>query len=437
MKKLIVVLLVLLALGAFLFWKFGPKIETPLTQQPVTLKYWGLWEEEALLKSVLVEFEKTHSNIKVSYQRQSSVNYRTRVQSQIESGAGPDVFMLHNSWTDMYYTRGDLSPAPIGVFTIQDYKNTFYPVVADSFIRKNQIYGAPMEIDGLAMFVNEELISGVGGQIPRSWQQFVDVATRATAISSNGKIQTSGAAMGLTGNVDHWSDLLGLLLLQQGVDLNASPLKLADPKAAEVLSFFTSFAKDPARKTWDKNMPSSTQAFAQNRLAFYFAPSWRAFDLRAMNPNLKFKVFPVPQLAGKNVAWASFWAQAVSAKSQHQAESWELVKFLTSAQATQALYQSAAKVRLFGQPYARVDLAQQLTQDPIVGAFITQGPIYKSWYLSSNTFDSGINDAMIKYFEDGVNATVGGQDPQAALQTVEKGAAQVLETFSKSPQGAK
>lgn len=372
-----------------------------------------------------------HSNIKVNYQRQSSVNYRTRVQSQIESGTGPDVFMIHNSWTNMFYNRGNLSPAPVGEFSVEDYKNTFYPVAADSFIRNNQIYAAPMEVDGLAMFVNEELIAGVGGQIPRSWQQFVDVATRATVVSSDGKIQTSGAALGLTGNVDHWPDILGLLLLQQGVDLNANPPKLTDTKSAEVLSFFTSFTKDPARKTWDKNMPSSTQAFAQNRLAFYFAPSWRAHELRAINPNLKFKVVAVPQLSNKSIGWASFWAQVVSAKSGHQAESWELVKFLTSSQATQALYQAGSKVRLFGQPYARVDLATQLAQDPLVGAFITQGPIYKSWYLSSNTFDAGLNDEMIKYWEDGINATLAGTDPRTALQTVDLGVQQVLDKYTK------
>lgn len=383
------------------------------------------------MKPILAEFESMHSNIKVNYQRQSSVNYRTRVQSQIEAGSGPDVFMIHNSWTNMFYNRGNLSPAPAGAFSLEDYKNTFYPVAADSFIRNNQIYGVPMEIDGLAMFVNEDLISGVGGQIPRSWQQFVDIATRATVISADGKIQTSGAALGLTGNIDHWPDILGLLLLQQGIDLNTTPVSLANTKASEVLTFFTSFTKDPARKTWDKNMPSSTQAFAQNRLAFYFAPSWRAHELRQINPNLKFKVVGVPQLSGKNVAWASFWAQAVSSKSQHQAEAWELVKYLVSAQSTQAMYQSASKTRLFGEPYARVDLSAQLSQDPLVGAFITQGPIYKSWYLSSNTFDSGINDAMIKYFEDGVNAVVAGQDPQVTLQTVEKGVAQVLETYNK------
>lgn len=38
---------------------------------------------------------------------------------------------------------------------------------------------------------------------------------------------------------------------------------------------------------------------------------------------------------------------------------------------------------------------------------------------------------MIKYWEDGVNATLQGQDPQSALQKVAKGVQQVLGKFNK------
>ena len=66
-----------------------------------------------------------------------------------------------------------------------------------------------------------------------------------------------------------------------------------------------------------------------------------------------------------------------------------------------------------------------------MGAFVAQGPGYKFWYLSSNTFDNGINDEMIKYFEDGINIVLAGTNPQAALQTVDKGVKQVLDKYTK------
>lgn len=428
MKKIIIIVLALSIILGFIFWKFSPNISffnKPKPQGPITITYWGLWEDDNLIKPLIAEYQKQHSNISITYERKSSVNYRTRVQTQIREGAGPDVFRIHNSWLPMF--SSDLAVAPADIFTLSDYRNIFYPVAADSFVKNGQIYGAPMEIDGLALFYNEEMLNGIGGKPPKNWQEFMDFATKMTVKDTTG-IKTAGAALGTAGNVDHWSDILGLLLLQQpGVDLN----NVATPQVAEILRFYTGFVTDPKKKTWDVNLPKSTDMFAQGRLGFYFAPSWRAHELRIANPNLKFKVAPVPQLSGRTSAWATFWGEVVSGKSKNPLEAWKFVKYLTSAEAQKLVYQEAAKIRLFGEPYSLVSLAGELANDPIVGAFITQGSIYKSWYLSSNTFDSGINDEMIKYWEDGINATLAGTDPGTALQTVTSGVKQVLDKYLK------
>lgn len=427
MRRIIIVVLVLSIIAGFLFWRFGPNISLFKSKPkgPITLTYWGLWEDDSLIKPVISEYQAQNPQVIINYVKQSSINYRTRVQTQIREGVGPDVFRIHNSWLPMF--ENDLAAAPEDIFTLTDYKATFYPVAQESFVKNNQILAAPMEIDGLALFYNEEMLNGVGGKIPKNWQEFIDVASKMTVKDSSG-IKTAGASLGTTGNVDHWSDIIGLLLLQQpGVDLN----NVATSAVSEVLKFYTGFVVDPKRKTWDTNLPPSTQMFAQGRLGFYLAPSWRAHELRLANPNLKFKVVPTPQLSSRQVSYASFWAEAVSKTSKNPTEAWKFVKFLTSAQAEKSAYQQAAQVRLFGEPYSLVSLASELTSDPIVGAFVTQGPIYKGWYLSSNTFDNGINDEMIKYFEDGINATLQGQDPQVALQTVDKGVKQVLDKYTK------
>ncbi len=429
MKRIIIIVLALAIVLGFLFWKFGPDIASFLAKNksigPVTLTYWGLWEDDNLIKPVIAEFEKQNPNIKVNYVRESSINYRTRVQTQIRSGVGPDVFWIHNSWLPMF--DGDLAPSPREAFTAPDYQNTFYPVAAASFIKGGNIFAAPTEIDGLGLYYNEDLLAGVGTP-PKSWREFIDEAVKMTVKDSKGQIQTAGAALGTAANVDHWQDILGLLILQQP---GASLENPASSAVAEVFSFYTGFVTDPKKKTWDVSLPSSTQMFEEGRLGFYFAPSWRAHELRVANPNLKFKVIEIPQLSSTPAAWATFWGIGVAQKSSHVREAWQFIKFLTSAQAEKTMYQGASQVRLFGEPYSRMDLAQDLIADPIVGAFISQGPNYKSWYLSSNTYDAGLNDEMSKYFEDGINATLQGNDPQVALQTVAKGVTQVLDKYTK------
>src|SRR3989344_5771273 len=163
MKKIIIIALSLSIILGFLFWRFGPNITGMFSQKtetgPISLTFWGLWEDEALIKPVIDEYKKQNPNISVSYVRQSSINYRTRVQTQVREGVGPDVFMIHNSWLPMFTI--DIQAAPEDVLTLSEYKSLFYPVAEESFVKNGQIFAASSGIDGLALFVNEDILGPV------------------------------------------------------------------------------------------------------------------------------------------------------------------------------------------------------------------------------------------------------------------------------------
>jgi len=92
-------------------------------------------------------------------------------------------------------------------------------------------------------------------------------------------------------------------------------------------------------------------------------------------------------------------------------------------------YTEASKIRLFGEPYSRKDMVEMLKTDQMVSPFVTQAETATSWYLSSRTFDNGLNDKNIKYLEDAVNNILKGEEPLRALQTTEKGFNQVLSQY--------
>jgi len=454
MKYLIIGVLVFAVIAGFLFWKFGPSFnKKPPEKIPVTLTIWGLWEEEALMKPAIDEYKKIKPDVTVIYQFQSSQNYRTRTQTKITANEGPDIYMINNTWTAMFLKSGSIYPAPKEDFTPQEFSQTFYPVVRDDFTNypaikaavdsaaniadknktiqeqfnaQGKIYAIPRGIDGLALYVNMDLLNAAGLSLPKSWNEFRDEAFKLTVADQNNVIKTSGASIGTTGNVDHWPDIIGLLFLQQPGAKIDSP---ADSNGGDVLRFYTDFAKVSDKRVWDNTFENSTQAFAAGKVAFYFGLSWRAHELRQMNPKLNFKIIPAPQLAGKQVAWANYWGYTVSSKSKFPLEAWDFLKFLTSAETEKLLYREAAKTRLYGLPYSRVDLQKELINDPLVGAFVAQGPYYKSWYLNSTTRDQGLNDEMIKYYEDAVNGVFNNSDPQSVLSVTSKGIQQVLDKY--------
>ncbi len=429
MKKLIIGVVLLAVIAGILYWKFAPSTPVPTGPQNITLTYWGLWEEDEGIRPAILAYQKLHPNVTIKYVRNSSINYRTRLQTQLRAGQGPDLFRLHNSWVPMFVN--DLFPAPANVLTKAEFSQIFYPVAQSTLTAGSTIYAVPLEVDGLVMFYNEDILKSAGVQPPSNWQDFLAAANKMTVRDTDGNIVTSGAALGSPGNVDHWSDIVGLLFSQQPNGNLAAP---ANRDGADVLKFFTSFVTDPNNKTWDTTLPSSTQMFIEGRLAFYFAPSWRADDIRQANPGLKFKTAPVPQLpGGRSVAWGTFWAEGVSAKSAHPTEAWDFLKFMVQVDTLRSLYAQQSQTRLFGEPYSRTDLAPQLIGDPLVGSVIVQAPYYKSWYLNSRTFDAGLNDEMIKYYEDAINSVLqnSSNDPLEALQTTARGVQQVLDKYTK------
>lgn len=440
------IVILLIALG-FVGYKFF--LGKGSTNGKVTLVYWGLFEPESVMQQTISEYEASHPGIKIKYSYQSMTQYKERLQQRLSSTGKtdsqetnvevPDIFRIHQSWIPMFLSN--LSSVPATVYDGATFEKTFYPSAVQSLKIQGQYYGIPLMYDGLALFYNEDLFKAKGLTPPKDWAELKNAAIQLTARDSEGKITTSGVALGTANNVDHWSDILGLMLLQSGVTLkDPSYCASGTGNVSEVcpgvdaLSFFTNFAK--VDRVWDSSLPTSTFAFAKGDLAMYFGPSWRIFDIEAMKTklqsNLNYKIIPVPQLPNegdKSIAWATFWVETVSKKSKNQAEAWEFLKYLSSKEIMQKLFQTQNALRPFGEPFSRVDMASELENHPTVGAFIKQAPFSQNWYLSSNTNDNGINDKIIKYFEDAVNSVNSGGDPKTALTTTTQGISQILTQY--------
>ncbi len=96
------------------------------------------------------------------------------------------------------------------------------------------------------------------------------------------------------------------------------------------------------------------------------------------------------------------------------------------------LYSEAAKNpgRIFGEPYPKVSLGQKLATDPILGAYITSAPSMRSFPMASFTWDNGLNDQIIKAYEDAINAVAKGTPATTALQTTANNVGTILNRFN-------
>lgn len=420
----------LVVLGAIVF--FGMRLfpRGAGTPKEVTLQYWGLWENDAVTRQFLADFEAAHPLIKVQYTQQSPKQYRERLQSAINRGEGPDVFRFHNTWLPML--RMQLATVPQTVMTPAEFSSTFFPVVNNDLVAGASIYGIPLMIDGLGLYINDDLFATAGVTPPTTWTDVINLIPRLT-VKNGTAIVTGAIALGTANNVEHFSDILATMFLQNGASLKNPTGKDAEG----TLIFYRKFA-DPSDPlyTWSDGMDNSVSAFASGRVAMILAPSWRAHDIAIASPKLRFHISPIPQLQGNAVAWASYWVEGVSSRSQNQQAAWEFVKYLTSKEGAAKLYTAASKTRLFGEPYARMDLASGIEEDKYLGAYVKQARNARSFPLASRTFDNGINDKLIQYLTDGVNGMGSGGSPTQVLTTVSSGFRQVLSSYGISTEDA-
>lgn len=426
LKTLLPVLLALLLVAVLVFvgqrlWQSRRGVGGP---GGGTITYWGLWEPAGVMEAIIADYQKDNPRVEIEYVQESPQDYRERLQSAFARGEGPDIFRFHHTWVPML--KGELTILPKEIISEEDY----YPVVTQTLKQDQGFYGVPLMMDTLAMFVNDDIFRAAGKTPPTTWEEFQQAALELTVKDSQGQIQTAGAALGTTSNVDHWPDILGLMMVQNGVDMKTVDSTIgADGRnlGADALTFYTMFSR--AYRVWDETLPGSTLSFAGGKLAMYFGPSWRVLNIQQANPDLNFRVLPVPQLPGTRVAWASFWAEGVWNKSPVKDEAIKFLQYLSSPEVLQKLYQNQSATRLFGELYPRVEMANLLSNNPLVAPFLSQAPYAQSWYLCSRTFDNGINDRMIKYFEDAVNAVNQGSDAAAALKTAAQGATQLLNQY--------
>lgn len=428
-KILIILIGLLLILGlAFGVYKFV----LPMFNQDdvITVTWWGLWEDSSIIEPLIKEYETKNPGVKISYIKQSKEDYRERLLNSLAKGEGPDMFRFHNTWVPMF--KNELDNVPASFMSAADYAQTYYPVTQSDMSSGAGLVGVPLGYDALTLYTNEEMFQEAGLTPPTTWDDLRESAKILTK-RENDVITQAGVALGRTENVDHWPEIIALMMMQNGVNLS-DPTGTNPGNTEDALVYYTLFSEKDG--VWDETLPSSTVAFANGKLAMYFGPSWRAFNIQELNPSLKFKTATLPQVPKDNpdepsYSYATYWVEGVWERSPNKEAAWDFLKFMSSKESLEKFFLSASNTRGFGEAYPRVEMADLLKDHPVLNSVIGLAPDARSWYLADRTFDgpTGINSQINKYFEDAINAIIEGEDPEDVLIPLGEGVKQVLSNY--------
>src|SRR3989344_1602140 len=439
----------LLLVGAFLLVGQGCKIQSQALKdasKPITLNYWRVFDGPDAFKQLIADYTLAHPNVKVIYRQLRADEYEKELINALAEDRGPDIFSVHQ--TDLNAYKAKISPLPTAltlsvlettgtikkeqIVTLKKFSTISLKSVRDKFtdqifqdvvltddLGNSRVYGLPLAMDTLALYVNRDILNASGiPSAPTTWEEFQADVKKITKIDKNGKITQAAASLGLAKNVERAGDITLLLMMQNGSTIanevgrmvfNEIPEALRSRRAnpaADALRFYTDFANpDKEVYTWNKEMQNSLEAFILGKTAFFFGYAYHLPSIKARAPKLNLAIVKVPQIAGNpEINFANYWVETVSKKSKAQDVAWDFVQFMTTDERVKS-YLTVAK-----KPAALRSLLKGQFDDLDLGAFAAEVLTAKTWYRG---LDSKIAEAALNSMIEAVAA--GAQTAEEAI----------------------
>lgn len=392
--------------------------------RPVELTWWRVFDDYDTVSPMIDAFRRLHPNVTINYRRLRFEEYEEELLNALAEDRGPDIVSIHNTWIGKYQAK--LLPAPASITlpftyikgsikkeqvtevqkvpapTLRGVREKYLDVVAEDVIRpefvrqdlppEEKIFGLPLSVDTMVLYYNRDLLNASGIPQPaRFWSEFQEHIKRLTKID-NGKIIQSSAGIGGDENIPRATDILSVLMMQNGAEMTDDngnvafdriPAALTDrqiPPAEEALAFYTDFA-NPTKEvyTWNANLPDALELFVQGRLAYFFGYSYSLSTIRARAPKLRLGIAPLPQIEqNPEINFANYWVESVARKTTHPQEAWGFLQFINEQEQVRA-YLARAK-----RPPALRALIAESSEDPDLTTFVSQLLTAKSWYRGVN-----------------------------------------------------
>ncbi len=369
---------------------------------PVTLTFYGLFDNEDLYLPMIEAYESAHSNVTIIYKQFTDPeSYLELIVNELAEGEGPDIFMMHNTWFPKNYKK--LTPAPAAVVTPDVFRSLFVEIAGDELIipdsnNVEQVWGLPLYIDTLALYYNDEHIEDAlpsQGTPSSTWAGIKeDVVQLNREDQSFERFERTGIALGRSDNILRAFDILMLMMLQYKVnfytdDLTETTLAV-DPNALSALELFTSFGL-PSQKnySWNKYLADADsgekeiKTFADGKVSMIMGYTYTYEDIineinalaaEGEGPidinNVKIQetpqVYDPETSAATREAFASYFVPVVSRTSQNSDTAWDFLAELVTEQNLSYYNEQTHR------PSALRSLIESQMADPIYGVFAAQ-----------------------------------------------------------------
>ncbi len=358
----------------------------------VTLRVddWSSGDRVEYMNQVIEAFEAENPCIDVVLEPNIGDDQNTRRLTWLAAGTSPDLMAYPPEWAALYMEASegqayiDLSEYVAGEDGIEIGGDVYEGIYEQGFYDGAPV-ALPKDYSTSSFYINTALFDAAGIEYPTegwTWDDALDIALQLT-LDGNGNNAASPdfdpeniVQYGIDIISDGWWRGFQSYLQSWGVltvteDGTTTTGLLNSPESVEALSWYRDLVfvhhVAPSLSVIGATEGGRVQMFQDGKIAMgvtYHGPWWQ--DVFNETPNLEWTVAPVPAGPGGRASVLMWLGWGISGQSQHPAEAWKLLKWLTTEPGQRVFALKA----LSGNPVVSQEM--QRDTDPYWGVYIAE-----------------------------------------------------------------
>ena len=287
-------------------------------------------EQMAPLTECFRAYEAINPDVKIEFQQAAYGDFLQTILTSRVGGTSPDIYNIYSIWAPQLAAAGTLSTPPAD---IQDWiKGAYGSGTVGAATIGGTLWGIPTELSVYDLIYNKKILAEAGFDAPpKTWDELHDMAAKITKKNDQGVIETAGYVYGPSvSNAVHvfYSQMYAAGIAPYSEDGRAT--NFTSPEAIKIL--------ERQAALFSEGITSNTNVaddMAGGKAGMAIMANWNKYDFQtAFGAEFEntIGVAPVPNDGGApgTMLYTFFWA--VDSTSDAQAESWELLKWLNTAQ---------------------------------------------------------------------------------------------------------
>lgn len=309
--------------------KYDPNV--PVNNgKDITIKFWLPEDVKSICEKYVAKYEEMHPNVKFDLNISPWDDYWTKLPIAIQGGTGPDIFWMHNAYTDVMVPITE--PLPESIFPLDVLRKDFRQV--DLHLIDGKLYYIDMGLMSSVIMYNKQMWREAGlseTDYPKTWDELREAAKKLTKYDDAGNIVVSGFSF--NGDVN-FAFLVMAMNYQKGQFAFSEDGKSSifnNPITIENMEYLRSWYTE--HKIGDNKGAVNREALGQGKTAMICDWTWIPNYIKTTFPDVEIGCFPTPSFDGNPAAFDRNNGEAtpcVSAKASAEAKAvaFDFLKYL-------------------------------------------------------------------------------------------------------------